>query len=261
MSSCWMTHEACWMGRSQETAWPKPSVTVVYVCVCGVPEYRDKAMRFGMSYLKHPPRYPHQTLVLFNNGRPTPVVSSYLAGLGKYQSYQHSNAGWDIGALLAAYPMVKTDLLLFLGAHDYFHREGWLLKIADAYQNFGPGMYGCFSSYAVRPHLNTSAFAVSTFLLDLFRDRVMSKGERYEFEHGKTSLWRRVQACGLPTMLVTWDGVWPPERWREPRNILWDGDQSNCLVWDNHVDNYREEARQKSARRGELAAFANTGIK
>ena len=55
-------------------------------------------------------------------------------------------------------------------------------------------------------------------------------------------MWRRVAAMGLPVRLVTWDGEWRPEEWRQPENILWKGDQTNCLMWCNHVDRYFEAA-------------------
>lgn len=51
-------------------------------------------------------------------------------------------------------------------------------------------------------------------------------------------MWIRVQKAGSPAMLVTWDGVYTYDQWREPENILWRGDQSNCLVWCNHTLRY-----------------------
>jgi len=37
---------------------------------------------------------------------------------------------------------------------------------------------------------------------------------------------------------VTWDGTWDPFQWRYPDNILWRGNQTNCLVYCNHTDRY-----------------------
>jgi hypothetical protein len=49
-----------------------------------------------------------------------------------------------------------------------------------------------------------------------------------------------------PRMLVmTWNGIWLPQQWHKPRNILWRGDQSNWLVRSNHLEQW-EQADKKA---------------
>jgi hypothetical protein len=98
-------------------------------------------------------------------------------------------------------------------------------------------MYGLFSSHLARAHMNTTAFAVDPRYL-LGHAKVTNHRERYEFEHGERALWRRLANFNIPTLFVTWDGVWKPRQWRYPQNILWRGDQSNLLCWCNHTDRY-----------------------
>ena len=40
---------------------------------------------------------------------------------------------------------------------------------------------------------------------------------------------RHVVHMGWPAMLVTRDGIWLPQQWYKPKNILWHGEQSNHL--------------------------------
>jgi hypothetical protein len=58
---------------------------------------------------------------------------------------------------------------------------------------------------------------------------------------------------GYPVRLVTWDGDWSPRLWREPPNILWKGDQSNCLVRCNHLDRFDAASPAVKARWSKLA--------
>lgn len=129
-------------------------------------------------------------------------------------------------------------MLVCLGESVHFHRAGWLARMVDVWRRLGSGMYGFWSSNLVRPHLNTTGFVVDPVLLRLYRNKVVTKTDRYQFEHGRYAFWKRVRLMGKPVRLVTWDGDWPPERWRQPANILWRGDQSNCLAYCSHTDNY-----------------------
>jgi len=70
-------------------------------------------------------------------------------------------------------------MALFLGESVYFHREGWLKRLADAWAKFGPGMYGPFGSNLLRPHLQTTAFCTSPALLQ--RCPISTK-DRYSWE-------------------------------------------------------------------------------
>jgi hypothetical protein len=134
-------------------------------------------------------------------------------------------------------PAKDYDMLVCLGESIHFHREGWLKRLVETWTTIGPGLYGPFASNLVRPHMNTTAFCTSPKLLQ--RCPISGKA-RYSFEHGQNSFWHWVAGHGMPVRLVTWDGSWPPQLWRMPQNILWRGDQSNCLMFCNHVERWRD---------------------
>ena len=58
---------------------------------------------------------------------------------------------------------------------------------------------------------------------------VTNHSQRYAFEHGPHSFWRRNVHMGWPAMLVTWDGIWLPQQWHKPENILWRADRTTGL--------------------------------
>ena len=126
---------------------------------------------------------------------------------------------------------------VFLGESVYFWKKNWLVPMVDAWKKYGPGMYGFLSSFLVRPHLNTTAFVCDPKFL-MGWPTVTNHPDRYSFEHGKYAFWNRLVEFRRPVKLVTWDGCYDQQQWRYPKNILWRGDQSNCLVRCNHMDRF-----------------------
>lgn len=223
-------------------------IVLAYIAVCGGPITDDYIARFVTTWREYPPGVEHDTLVIANGG-PLATSANLMLGEMGAKVFVRSNEGWDIQGYLDAArgPCVSYDVMLCLGESCYFHREGWLERLVNAWSRHGPGIYGPFSSNAVTGHLNTTAFMTSPKLLRQYPLKVSTRQERYAFEHGKASFWRRVSRQGNPAMLVTWDGEWEPWRWRMPRNVLWRGDQSNCLFWCNHADGYANANRATKA--------------
>lgn len=212
-------------------------IVVAYICVTQgalTPEYSS---RFVGSYMSCPPGVEHETVICCNGG-PLSMENSLLFSPMDCQFFPRVNdAGWDISAYQDVAAAVDCDMLVCLGESCYFHHPGWLQRMIMAWQQFGPGMYGFFASFLVRAHMNTTAFVCDPKNLRTY-PKVHDRRERYEFEHGETAFWKRVHGLGRPTKLVTWDGIWDPFQWRFPDNILWRGDQSNCLIFCNHTDRY-----------------------
>ncbi len=213
-------------------------IAIVYCCVTHGPKTADFAARFASSYHEHPPGIEHDVLVMCNGGPLPTEIGLLFAGLPALFVPRENDPGWDISAYLAAAhgPGAKYDFLLCLGETTYFHRAGWLKRIAEEWAKHGEGIYGCFSSHVLRPHLNTTAFATSPAMLRAYKRPVRNKRDRYQFEHGEESFWRQHYCQGKPALLVTWTEALGPRAWRNPPNIMWRGDQSNCLVWGRHVD-------------------------
>lgn len=213
-------------------------ILLAYIALSGGPLTHDLCSRFVGSYLANPPGVDCHLIVVCNNG-PLPLETELLfLPLNASFLIRENDPSFDIGGYMDVAKQFKGEFLFCCGESVYFHKPGWLAKIAEVWQQCGPGMYGPFASNLVRPHLNTTCFACSPQAL-LSYPKPTNRKERYELEHGENALWRRLHRQGKPVRLVTWNGAWKPEHWRLPKNGLWNGDQSNCLVWANHTDRYR----------------------
>lgn len=214
-----------------------PSVLIAYIAVRENPLLVSHLSHFVESFVAHPPGYDHRLIIVCNGGPLPPKIRAMLAPIPHGFYIRPNDGGWDISAYMDVANHFRSDLQVCLGESVYSHQGGWLKRVVDCYEKYGEGMYGFFSSFLVRPHLNTTAFAVSQHYLWNY-PVPKNKHDRYEFEHGVKSLWRSIAARPSTVKLVTWDGCWEPKDWRKPANILWRGDQSNCLLRCNHLDRY-----------------------
>jgi hypothetical protein len=239
-------------------------ILLVYICVSKGERSETYAGRFIDTFKEFPPGHPCDMIVVCNGGhipsRLTNKFNDFSAGFkwGKISYlYRDNDPGWDISAYqeVASSVGVGSDMLVCMGESVYFHRAGWLERIASAWRDNGPGMYGVFASHSPIAHLGTTFFACPTLYMTNY-PHVKNHVERYEFEHGKFALWRRVILSGFPATLVTWDGEWGPGRWREPTNCYWRGDQSNCLCFCNHTDRYSNQSDIKTKASWSSAADA-----
>lgn len=212
-------------------------IVIAYIVVTQGRITEEFVSRFVGSYLACDPGVPHETLAVCNGGPLRRELALMFEPLQATFLPRVNDEGWDISGFMDAAAKVPCDMLVCLGESVYFHSPGWLKRMVAAWEQFGPGMYGFWSSHLVRAHLNTTGFVVAPSHL-LEYPRPTNHDQRYDFEHGIHSFWRHQQAKGRPTNLVTWDGVWGPLQWRLPKNILWRGNQTNCLAYCSHTDRY-----------------------
>ena len=232
-------------------------ICLCYTCVTTGKRTADHAAKFLATYHQFQPGIEHDTLIICNGGPLKTEQAVMFSSLNAQLWPRQNDEGWDLTGYIEAAngPAAHYDMMLCLGESNYFHREGWLWRLAEAWEKWGPGMYGPYATNVVRAHLQTTAFACAPFLLRNYPYRVAGRKDRYEFEHGQQSLWRRTALRGMPVKLVTWDGEWDPRAWRTPKDIIWRGDQSNCLMWCNHSDGFaiadatRKESWARSADR------------
>ncbi len=217
-------------------------------------EHFGHACRFAACLHAFPPLAKHE-LVIISNGGPPDLSTEALFAPFDARFIEHDDSGWDIGAYIAASKQVTCDMLVCFGGTSYFKRKGWLSRLVWAWERYGPGFYGTLSSFEIRPHLNTTGFACMPELLSTYPAKVLTKADRYEFEHGRNSLHLRAQRMNLPVKLVTWDGVWDMRHWRVPDNIYRRGDQSNCLTYFHATENYELQPWE-----GKLAQAAKTNV-
>ena len=228
---------------------------LLYTCVIGAPGSLEFAARFAATFHEFPPAADHRLTILCNGGPPDLETAAIFAGIGAHFFPRKNGEGRDLEGYqdAARGPAKDATAVLCLGESVYFHRAGWLRRLAETWQELGPGFYGPFSSNVVRGHLQTTAFMCSPQLLRGY-PTITCHAERYSFEHGPFCLWRRARAMGLPVRLVTWDGEWRPEEWRQPENIMWKGDQTNLLFWCNHSDAFTSMPTQAGGQNGSGAS-------
>lgn len=223
-------------------------IAVAYIAVTNGKVTDDFASRFCATYRQFPGGEPHSLTVVCNGG-PLPRQTGLLFAGIKCSFYPRANTpGWDIDGYRDFARITDADMLCCFGESVHFHRAGWLTRIAEAWTKHGPGMYSPFGSHSVRAHLGTTAFICPPKKLLEYPMPTRNKQERYAFEHGPNSFWRWLRGEGMPAVMVTWDGEWHPGQWRFPPNILWRGDQSNCLMFCSHTDDYDRAPQYK--RRG-----------
>ena len=216
---------------------PQLNVVVAYICVTHGSRSDTHAARFTSTYLENPSEYPHRLIIVCNGGSLSPALKNNFNGLDCEFYIRGNDDGKDISAFQEIAKKVSCDFLICLGESITIRGPNWIDRMMQSRLRMGPGMYGFFSSHIVRAHLNTTAFAIDPDLLVRYPP-VDTNAKRYDFEHGPGCLWQRVYKSNLATVFVTWDGDWLPGHWRDAKNILSSGDQSNLLVWSHHCDEF-----------------------
>ena len=215
------------------------------------------ADRFVVSYRQNPPLIDHPMIVISSGGRPNGTAVSQFSFIEGAQFIETDNEGWDCCNYVKASRQLSCDLMFCCGTPCYFKRPGWLRRISEVWNQFGPGMYGTLATYEhgpfwrngpINPHINTTGFAVPPSFLRSYPRRIVTREDRYAFEHGPDALFRQLQRAGLPVMLITWSGVYPIELWREPVNGYRSGDQSDCMTFWSHTDEYEIASPDLKAR-------------
>lgn len=187
------------------------------------------ARRFVESYMTNPPgETDHEIHVAINGGVD---IGDWCRDLFKplpVRFFKHNNYGKDIGAYQVAADMIECDLMMCLGSPIYFHRPGWLDRIALAYMENGPAVYGPWGFHTPLPHLRTTAFWIPPELLNAYPHRI-SDSNRYSFEHGTDSITLWSKKIGLEPLMVTWSGTYQMEAWHHVT-------RHDSLLIDQHLD-------------------------
>jgi hypothetical protein len=205
-------------------------------------QHQEQARQFVKSYHAHPPGVDHETVLVMQAGRLSAEMTQLFASLPKVNVYHHDDTGHDIGGYLAASKHIQTDLMACFGGSTFVRKGGWMRRMVEAVDKHGNGMYGPTASYQITPHLNTTGFWLPTKLLAAYDKPVVTRHDRYEFEHGCSAFWKIVQFnMKLPVKMVTHDGEYDWDQWRDPslKGIYHRDDQSACLSVFRHGLNYQ----------------------
>lgn len=191
--------------------------------------YYPLAVRFAQGYRQFPSGYHHELHILCNGGQFHPSVLNCFSGIN-YQSHQYNNRGWDIGAYQWAAENIPCDMLVCFGAPVHLHRPYWLGRMANAFIENGPGLYGYYASMVPNWHVRTTGFWCPPVLLSSYPDEIKSsKPSRYGFEFGDNSFTRFVMQAGFECFMVTWNGVYPFGKWDFAPSI------DDALFLDQHI--------------------------
>lgn len=220
--------------------------TLIYLHVAksGYPEapppeyYLPYSRRFAETYKKFRPETDHRLIVCLCGDENAEAKNVYDGLNVTFDVYL--GAGSDIGACQYVLKKVPDEFAVCMSTPVYFWKHGWLEKLAEARQKHGDGLYGPMASLHVNPHIRTSCWAVDPKTFAQYPNLVDTREKACWFEHANKdwviSKW--YEDNKKPAMLVTWDQVLERKDWRTPPNIFRRGDQSNCLVRDQHWDKY-----------------------
>lgn len=215
-------------------------------------KYRPDLKRFCKTLEELHPGHDYNLMLELCGGVHYESGDEYVFGdMMGWGGVEYFGGGWDIGTHqhMANSMPYEYDFMICCCAHTFFHREGWLARMASAREQFGPGLYGAMCSYENNPHVRTCFFGFDPGILRDYPLVINSREKSMEFESGKLPVgftpW--VESRGLPVKMVAWDGVYDRADWRKPANIFRRGDQSNCLVWDRHTVLYQNATPEAKA--------------
>lgn len=215
------------------------TATVIYCFpspLCA-PQYFDYALRFVESYRNNPPRMVHDTLVVVNGGPVTPEIHCLFSSLPRLNFLLHDNSGMDIGCFQHAARECASDLAVFFGASTYFNREGWLVRMAAAFQRHGNAQYGAMGNrgapgWRISPHIRTTGFWCAPALLRAYPKTITRPEERYPAEHGPECFTSFYSSKRIKSWEITWGRDLAQPEWGSDPNGFQRGDQSALLVGD-----------------------------
>lgn len=209
------------------------------------PEHQNYAQRFVDSYLKHPPLHDHKMVVISNGGPPSGrAVAQFTWIKGTRIIHRLENAGMDIAAYQLAATIVCCDLMVFFGGSSYIRGPGWLLRMVNAYETYGDGLYGCTGNQGdsrlvnggqierIWPHVRTTGFWCNPRLINDHPLRVTENSQRYPYEHGAGGLTTWTLSQKKPVMIVGWNDVRALHECDSMPGGFHQGNQENIIVGD-----------------------------
>ena len=221
----------------------EPRIAVCYIFPHdGHQGWAPKALEFAQSYQRNPPGMNHETVIVCNGVPATQPSKDLFNGLPNLRFIDHDNSGWDIGGFQMAARSVPCDLMLFCGAHHYFRKPGWLVRMVEVMNDLGDTLYGAMGNqgdtrFNVYPHVRTTGFWCNPRLLASYPHKVIQTGGgggRYEMEHGLSCLSNWVKSQGRQPWIVGWNEVKLLEQCDSMTNGFHQGDQSNLLFGDKN---------------------------
>lgn len=197
--------------------------------------------------MQHKAGLEHDLLLVCKVGAYAPPKGMWAQQARRVLYVEHPNEGYDIRSLQqVAEDYANYDNLMWFGSSARILADDWLWKFWYAAQEPDVGAVAASGSYEQgismlprNPHLRTSALMINPLRLTALQfGPAYSRLEHYEFEHGLSSLYRRLALNGQRGVVVGANGkVYEESEWPESDTYR-HGTQSNLLIADGQTDSY-----------------------
>lgn len=213
----------------------------------------EYAKNFFNSYRKNYSGVKHQLIILakaWENKREEYDKLIKLAKKYKAAILNLEDSGFDIGAYIKAAKLLDDEYILFLNSSVRILVKNWLTKFYKTFdENPDIQLIGAMGSWESgitesfpNPHIRTNAFWIERKLfLEYFAnlDKIETKDDTYEIEHGKNSLTKFVLDKGYKVVVVNSDGeFFEPKNWIESQTFRHPINKS--IFSDKHSKIYSE---------------------
>lgn len=224
-------------------------VDLVYpVPVDNLPTFQQDIDRFFKTLRQFDPGTDYRLVIVdthWSKETPfAPIGEEAVELLSEWLTY--TGHGCDLGSHQFVAHATDSDLMVCCSTRVYFHREGWLKRFVDAWNEKKTTLLGAMACFERAPHIRTCFYGIEPATFRKFPHLIQSRDHTFLVETGDWNITRWVKQNGGEARMATWDGLWDMDDWRKPANIYRRGDQSNCLVWDRHTELYaKADARRK----------------
>lgn len=240
-------------------------VKIVYPFPAETPEVKALflpfAQRFVDTYFKHRPGDFHVITVVVNGREVTSDIVELFHGIPvEFKLYE--GAGMDLGSQ----QMVAADSDHFqinMTSRMYFHRAGWLVRLMQIRDSYGPGLYGMSASHeGGKLHIATRGHCYDSKDFREYPHKIISRDQGVFFECGDGCLLDWYKNRGQTYGVVTWDNFWGSGKcvhcgeknsfslddYFTSQNRFRDGTQEQTLCFDKHTDAYRDADETEKSR-------------
>lgn len=225
-----MTKDRCYLLQPLKVA-------VIYPHVPDDPQHASWAYNLAQTWQQHPPEYPHKFVFACAHRAPSQQMMDIMRPVNP-QIFIHDDSGWDIGAYQSYAKDSTDDLLVFIGGSTYVRRAGWLARMVESFQQHeGFGLFGACGNtgdmrFNVFPHVRTTGFWCSPYIMNSYPMKVTHVSQRYEFEHGQHGISEWARQSGVPVKVIDFIGEYDFPKWNDGPNGYQRGDQRDLLVGD-----------------------------
>jgi hypothetical protein len=223
-------------------------------------DFRANVIQFCDSWRAHPPGADCTLFAMCCRYEADSEVREIFREL-PVEFSRYDGGGFDIGAHQHCALEIGDAFQIGVSSRTFFHREGWLKKVLEVREYFGPGLFATAVSLETGvQHFRTYFYGMETAEWRQYPHLIGSKETTFAFEHaayGRQDMCILNWAKGRPHMAiaaVNWDGGWRETEWFFRPNIFRLGDQSNLLAFDRHTELWRA-ASAEAKEYGRRVAF------